>query len=114
MKLEQIGSKNILISTNHEKEIYKDTHYIQVGEDIIDFSYSELKALQDVENELLDKNLILSSIKGLVKGLITYKNEDGLTIYVKETPEYIIIFAIGEYQPSLYKIYVESIFKKIG
>jgi hypothetical protein len=115
MNLKQIAAKYFFLSSSDENEIFNKSHSLQVEDKMIYFKFCDLIELEQVKQIFSANNnaIILSSIMGLKKGLLTFKNEDGLKIYIKDSIDYILVISIGEFQPCLYKIYIESIFKKV-
>lgn len=105
--------KQLLFDTSNENEIYNNPHIIELGKEVVSFRFNELLGLEEIEINNRDLELVLSSCEGRIKkGLITYKNEDGLKIYSLETPSHLFLFSIGEFQPSRYKMILECSFRK--
>lgn len=105
--------KQLLFDTNNENEIYNISHFIELEKEEVSFRLNELIGLEETELNNRDLEFVLSSCEGRIKkGLISYKNEDGLKIYCLDTPSHLFLFSIGEFQPSRYKMILECSFIK--
>lgn len=105
--------KQLLFDTSNENEIYNNSHFIELEKEVVTFRFNELIGLEETELNNRDLEFVLSSCEGRIKkGLITYKNEDGLKIYCLDTPSHLFLFSIGEFQPSRYKMILECSFIK--
>ncbi len=118
--IKQIISKMLLIQSSDCIFIYSKHNFKINNELDFTFDFEELVELNIVENNI-EKNLftsIISHCKGIIKNnfivdLTSYRNAENLYVYLKETSEYYVIISIGEYQPSLYRIYIEGVFLKM-
>jgi hypothetical protein len=119
MKLKQIAGKGLLTMSSDNNYIY-GIHEIKLENgDFISFRYNNIVPLQIAEKNL-DPEIflaIISSCEGLVKNdlipeLTNYKNQERLPVYLKETHNYFAVISFGEYQPTLYRIYLEGVFRK--
>jgi hypothetical protein len=107
------ASKQLLFDTSNENEIYNNSLTIELEKEVVTFRFNELIGLEETELNNRDLEIILSSSEGRIKkGLITYKNEDGLKIYCLDTPSNLFLFSIGEFQPCRYKMILECSFRK--
>ena len=114
MMIEHIFSKIPVESSNNEDLIFNGLHIFNFDNNTFHFHFSELLELKELEEKVSTQNfsLICSNIIGIKKGLFSYKSIDSLKLYYGEFNDLIVIFAIGEFQPTLFKIQVECIFKK--
>jgi hypothetical protein len=120
LQLKQLASKSLLTMSNDEKVIY-GVHNIEIdGINCISFKYDDIVPLQIAENNIESSTFsnIINSCEGIIKNnlipeLANYKNAERLKVYIKETEKYFIVISLGEYQPTLYKIYIEGIFEKV-
>lgn len=119
MKLKQIAGKSLLVMSSDIDFIY-GTHNIKLNDiDSISFGHKDIVPLQ-VAEKTIETNIfsvIVNSCKGIVKNdliseLTNYKNTERLLVYLKETEKYYVVISFGEYQPTLYRIYIEGIFEK--
>lgn len=114
--LKKVAGKE-LIYDGTDDGFYKNYVLNLKNGDTIEFSTENIRKLKSLENrDYLNK--IISSCTGVyncdvIPELSKYKNEDDLSVYFNETPEYIAIISLGESQPGRYKIYQEGIFKKL-
>ena len=105
--------KQLLFDTSNENEIYNNFHKIELENSIVSFYFNELKGFEEIELNNKDLEFVIFSCGGKIrKGLISYKNEDGLKIYCLNTSSHLFLFSIGEFQPSRYKMTLECYFKK--
>ncbi len=119
MELIKVSGKSLLTMSSDNEFIY-GTHTIKVNDgDVISFRYSDIIPLQiaekDIEKTLFSK--ITNSCEGLVKNdlipeLTNYKNTERIPVFLQETEKYYAVIAFGEYQPALYRIYIEGVFQK--
>lgn len=119
IELKKVAGKSLLTMSSDNEFIY-GTHMIKINDvDVISFRYSDIVPLQVAEKNI-EKGLfskIINSCEGLVKNdlipeLTNYKNTEHLLVFLKETKKYYVIISFGEYQPTLYRIYIEGIFQK--
>lgn len=119
-KITQVLNKKLLINTNEDEKIY-GVHHIRIDHiKSLDFKISELTPLQFAE-KTLDKEVFLElcrtclNIKknDLIPELTNYKNAENLQVYMKETETFYLVVSFGEYQPTLYRIYLEAVFEKV-
>lgn len=116
MELKKITQKQSFLTSASEKEIFAKIHNVRFNNDVINFQFNELIPLEDFEKKVSPSYFLelTSKIDSISKGLISYKSDEGLKLYCKETENHILIISTGEYQPSLYKIFIEGIFEKIN
>ena len=108
-----IANRKLLLDTSDENQIYSNSNKVLVDELLLVFHFSDLKSLEEVILNDRDIELILSVCERRIKkGLISYKNEDGLKVYALDTPTHLFLFSIGEFQPSRYKMIFECGFVK--
>jgi hypothetical protein len=118
-ELKKIAGKSLHNMTNDDTIIY-GTHQVRLEDgESISFSYNDLIPLQIAEKNMDEQtfSFILKSCDGLVKNdlipeLSNYKNTERLKVYIKETERNYVVISFGEYQPTLYRIYIEGIFEK--
>lgn len=115
MNLKQVAGKKLLLTSSNENEVFNNYHQLTFDDNTIEFKFNMLEGLEDFEQKASPELFfnIIKKLPAIKKGLITYKNEDGLKVYVKEMQRYFLIFSIGEYQYGLYKIYLESVIEKV-
>lgn len=115
MKLEKINTnKQLLLSTADENQIFNNLNKFDFEGFSIQFYFNQLIGLEDLQNEIYINQILHSCETKIKKGLISYKNEDGLKVYCLDTPSSLFLFSIGEFQPSLYKIILECGFRKLN
>lgn len=119
IELKKVAGKTLHEMTNDDAIIY-GTHHVKLEDgESISFSYNDLVPLQIAEKNI-EKHIfsfIMQSCEGLVKNdlipeLSNYKNAERLKVYIKETERNYVVISFGEYQPTLYRIYIEGIFEK--
>jgi hypothetical protein len=118
MKLTQVAGKNLQYD-GLENNFYKTYSITLKNEDLFTFSpmdvveleHFEKKDVRDLTSVLLDNLRTIKKFKPEAD-FIYYKNQEGLTPYVKETEKYIAVVSLGEFQPNRYKVIVEAIFLK--
>jgi hypothetical protein len=115
MQLKQIANKTLVLVSSKENEAFDSLHIFQSNGLNITFRVSDLEDLESFEHNTTKETLsyILSTTRGINRGLLSYKNEEGLKVYVQNSNSYLAIVSAGEHQPSLYKIYIESIYEKL-
>ena len=115
LQLNKVAEKS-LIFDGTEEDFYGN-HFLKLENGvIIPFSTENISKLKLMENSYYLKQ-ILKLCKGIydykiIPELSKYKNAEDLSVYFIETPSYIAILSLGEFQPGRYKIYQEGIFKK--
>ncbi|MBL7932505.1 MAG: hypothetical protein JNL60_11415 [Bacteroidia bacterium] len=109
-----VYKKELFTSSSNEQELYTRHFKLNVLKEPIEFTFSELVPFESFINTHSEELLveILSNLKAVTKGLISFKSSEGLKLYYKETMRYFLILSIGEFQPGLHKIYIEGIFEK--
>jgi hypothetical protein len=118
MNINQVLKRQLIIDTGNENDVFVSMHTIKFENKnrIIQFNFSELVGLEDIDKDykqdLLDN--ILQTIGGIKKGLVSYKNKDGLKIYVLDRPDLLCLLSVGEFQPGRYKIILEAAFDKVA
>ena len=115
MIIEHIFSKIPIVASNNEDFIFNGSHIINFDNNTFHFQFSELLELKELEEKVSTHNfsIICSNIIGIKKGLLSYKNIDSLKLYYGEFDDLIVVFSIGEYQPTFFKLQVECIFRKL-
>lgn len=116
MKLKKIEDKKLIYDGKDDDFYKKHILNLKNGDSIV-FSTDNINKLKVLESRDCF-NQVLNSCPGVYKydaipELSKYKNEDDLSVYFYETPGYIAIISLGEFQPGRYKIYQEGIFKKL-
>lgn len=120
IELKKVAGKRLLAMSNDENVVY-GVHHIEIdNSNCISFNYENMVPLQVAENNIESNTFskIIKSCEGIIKNdlipeLTNYKNAERLKVYIKETEKYFIVISFGEYQPTLYRIYIEGIFEKI-
>jgi hypothetical protein len=119
MELKQVAGKSLLTISSDNEFIY-GTHIVKIdNENDISFSYNNIVPMQ-VAEKTIEKRLfaeIINLCENLVKNdlipeIANYKNTERLPVFLKETVKYFAVISFGEYQPALYRIYIEGIFEK--
>jgi hypothetical protein len=118
MKLNKIAEKS-LIFDGLDDDFYKE-YIISVNNgDTLSFSPMNVIELADFEKKYSQNfiDFLLENIPSIKRyapsaDLTYYKNEENITLYVKENDSYIAIISLGETQPSRYKIFIEAVFSK--
>jgi len=120
MNIKEIIKSQMLYDSTEDK--FYDVHKLKISsEEIFEFKINELIKFKELEKKYNkdDIQYILNKYDGkiykseLIPELATYKNEDDLNVYFKETEKYLAILSLGEFQPARYKIKLESLFIKI-
>jgi hypothetical protein len=116
MQLRRITPKEEWLSTPDQELVFAQPHvYAHPGGNAA-FTLGQLPGLEEVEPVLPERVFkeLLGHLGGVTKGLITYKSAEGLQVYFHETDLYYTIISAGEYQPGLYKVFIEGVFEKQG
>jgi hypothetical protein len=118
MKLNKIAEKSLKFD-GLEDNFYKEYLISLDNGDTLSFSPMNVIELADFEKNDSQNyiDFLLKNIPSIKKytpspDFTYYKNEDDMTLYVKENDSYIAILSLGETQPSRYKIFVEAVFSK--
>jgi hypothetical protein len=123
MNLQRVFEKT-LIFDNVEDHFYDDQTIELPNSHLISFSPQNVVRLDSLEvpekKQLLDA--ILNACPGVYRHTVTadlfsYRNNEGLGVYFKEDGGFLLVAALGEFQPARYKIFVEGVFaveKQIG
>jgi|GEM_PF-5917414 len=120
MELKQIVSKQILLDTGNENDIFNTTHSIMLNNnEELFFKTRELIELSELEkkgeNNLIKSILEISpSIKKTepIPSVFVYKNDEELPVYIKLYDNYYLLIALGEFQYGRYKLWLEGVFEK--
>ena len=92
-----------------EDDFYSKNFIIEVQNHKLDFIAFEVTPNKlyksDFKNMISDSNpdFIIDADEDI------YKNEDGLTSYFLVKHNYLLVFALGEYQPGRYMLFLEQI-----
>lgn len=116
MQLHRITPKEEWLATPDQEFVFAHPHvYAHPGGNTA-FTLGQLPGLEKMESVLPEGvfKQLLSQLDGVTKGLITYKSAEGLPLYFHETDLYYTVIAAGEYQPGLYKVFMEGVFEKQG
>lgn len=114
MQLRRITSKEEWLSTPDQELVFAQPHVYAHEGGNASFTLGQLPGLEEVEPILpaADFQELLSQLDGVSKGLISYKSAEGLQLYLHETDLFYTVIAAGEYQPGLYKVFIEGVFRK--
>lgn len=119
MNIQQVAGKS-LVKISSDNNIIYGTHHALINDlELISFSYKDIIPLQIAEKNIERSvfNYLIKSCENITKNdlipeLVNYVNAERLKVYLKETDKYYIVISFGEYQPTLYRIYIEGIFEK--
>lgn len=113
MPLQQIESKQLLLSSSNENIVFQEQHQLTIEHCVYSFSFKELIPFEQMKDTVFHThiNTIQSDLK-LQQNNFGFKNIDNLVVYARVFDRhYLTIFSIGEYQASLYKIYLEAVYR---
>lgn len=113
MKLQKISKKHLIAADSDENNIFQKVHSFNIEKTKYSFKYNQLIPFENYEKKLT-KDQLAQVIEELdiSKNVFGYSSSDDLDLYVYNIDDGIIsILAIGEVQPSRYKIILEASYK---
>ncbi len=113
MTLKNLSKKKLIRSSSDQESIFSKPIIIHDENSTkIDFIIDKLPTLLDFETSFPEYFFQIKSDLNITKSLLNYKNIEGLKLYIFESESYLAVIAAGEYQPSLYKVFLETLYEK--
>lgn len=92
-----------------EDEFYSKKFCIEINESKIEFIVFEITPNKLYKSDFKNKLDLIDSEFILNKEENIYKNIDNLPLYYLIKDNYFILFALGEYQPGRYMLFLEGV-----
>ena len=113
MNLYRVAVKQLIVSNSSESIIFKKKHSVSLNNEKESFMFDELVSIEEYQTDISEEDFqFIKNELNFFQGLVTYKSVDHLSLYIKDTIKHVLVFAIGEIQPGLYKIFLEGAFQK--
>lgn len=112
MTLKILSKKKLILTNSNQEIVFNQPIQFIEGSIKIGIIIDSLLTLQDFEISSPDVFFKIKKDLDVKKGLRAYKSSEGLSLYVYEDSQYLAILSAGEFQPSLYKVFLEVLYEK--